>query len=305
MEFRNNDFIPDRKDKSKKIMYTFDTALLFYTFIAFKQRKIPIMKIKAIIVLILSAAMIAGCTQKKAMQITDLHVHLKGNLTIDDAVKKSEAENIRYGIAVNCGLGFPVHTDAQIDSVLETFKGYPQFYVAMQAEGREWLNIFSRESIEKFDYVFTDCMTFTDAQGRRNRIWMKNETFIDDEEQFMDYMVSTLVNILNTEPIDIYVNSTFLPEQMAERYDHFWTEERMDKVIQAAKANGIAVEINNRYRIPSAAFIKRAKASGVKFTVGTNNADENFSGAEYALQMIDECNLTESDFWLPARKNRN
>jgi histidinol phosphatase-like PHP family hydrolase len=246
-----------------------------------------------------------SCSKKEDFKITDLHVHLKGKLTIDDAAAKSKAENIDYGIAVNCGVGFPIHNDSQIDSVLATFKGYPQFYVAMQAEGREWVNTFSKESRDKFDYVFTDCMTFTDEKGRRNRIWMKDETWIDDEEQFMDYMVNTLVKILNTEPINIYVNPTFLPDQMAGRYDQFWTPERMDKVIQAAKSNNIAIEINNRYKIPSETFIKRAKQAGVKFTVGTNNADENFSGAAYALEMIKKCGLKEGDFWLPVKKNRN
>ena len=246
-----------------------------------------------------------SCGKKENFKITDLHVHLKGKLTIDDAAAKSLAENIDYGIAVNCGIGFPIHNDSQIDSILATFRGYPQFYVAMQAEGREWVNTFSKESIDKFDYVFTDCMTFTDEKGRRNRIWMKDETWIDDEEQFMDYMVNTLVKILNTEPINIYVNPTFLPEQMAGRYDQFWTPERMDKVIQAARSNNIAIEINNRYKIPSETFIKRAKAAGIKFTVGTNNADENFSGAAYALEMIQKCGLKESDFWLPVKKNRN
>jgi hypothetical protein len=245
-----------------------------------------------------------GCSENAPFPITDLHVHLKGKLTIEGAVKKSEKENIKYGIAVNCGLGFPIHSDSQIDSVLQIFKGYPQFYVAMQAEGREWVNIFSRESIDKFDYVFTDAMTFTDEKGRRNRIWIKEETWIDDEEQFMDYLVNTLVKILNTEPINIYVNSTYLPAQMAGRYSHFWTEERMQRVISAAKENNIAIEINNRFRIPSAGFIKMAKAAGVKFTVGTNNADENFSGAYYALKMIDECKLTSDDFYLPVKKQR-
>lgn len=247
---------------------------------------------------------LTNCQNSNQVQITDLHVHIKGKLTIQDLAKKSAEEGIPYGIAVNCGVGFPVHKDSQIDSVLNIFKGYPQFYVAMQAEGREWLNTFSKESIQKFDYVFTDCMTFTDEKGRRNRIWLKEETWIDDEEQFMDYLVNTLVKILNTEPINIYVNSTYLPEQMAGRYDQFWTTERMDKVIAAAKANNIAVEINNRFKIPSAAFIKKAKAAGVKFTVGTNNADENFSGAQYARDMIKQCNLTQSDFYLPVKKVR-
>jgi hypothetical protein len=239
------------------------------------------------------------------MKITDLHIHLKGRLTIDDAVEKSKAENIDYGIAVNCGIGFPVHNDNQIDSVVALFRNYPQFYLAMQAEGREWVDIFSRKSMAKFDYVFTDAMTFTDEKGRRNRIWLKDETFIDDEEHFMDYLVKTIVGILNTEPIDIYVNSTYLPEQLADRYDKFWTPERMDMVIKAAVANNIAIEINNRFRIPSVDFIKRAKEAGVKFTVGTNNADENFSGADYALKIIKECNLTENNFFLPVKKERD
>lgn len=244
-----------------------------------------------------------SCKQKE-MQITDLHIHLKGNFTIEDAVKKSAEENIKYGIAVNCGLGFPVSTDSQIDSVIRTFSGYPQFYVAMQAEGREWLSIFSPESIDKFDYVFTDAMTFTDEKGRRNRIWIEEETWIDDEEQFMEYLVKTIETILNTEPVDIYVNPTFLPEKMAARYDFLWTRERMDRVIEAARKNNIAIEINNRYRIPSEKFIKSAKKAGVKFTVGTNNADEFFSGAAYAKEMIRKCHLSEDDFFIPPKKNR-
>jgi hypothetical protein len=249
--------------------------------------------------------LLSACTDKAPFPITDLHIHTKGKLTLKDAAVKSKEEGIDYGIAVNCGIGFPVHSDTQIDSVLSTFKDYPQFYVAMQAEGREWLTNFSRESIDKFDYVFTDAMTFTDDKGRRNRIWIPGETWIDDEQQFMEYLVKTIVGILNTEPIDVYVNSTYLPAQMADRYDFFWTPERMDRVITAAKNNNIAIEINNRFMIPSADFIKRAKEAGVRFTVGTNNADENFSGAAYAIKMIRKCGLKQDDFFLPVKKSRN
>ena len=262
------------------------------------------MKKQLLLVSMALVYMTAGCRQTADFPITDLHVHLKGNFNIEDAVRKSEAEGIRYGIAVNCGIGFPVQNDSQADSFLLIMNDYPQFYVGMQAEGREWVNLFSEESIEKFDYVFTDAMTFTDEKGRRNRIWLPEETFIDDEEEFMDYLVKTLVAILNSEPVDIYVNATFLPDQMADRYDHFWTEERMDEVINALQVNHIAMEINNRYEIPSADFIKRAKKAGVRFTVGTNNVDGNFSGAKYALDMIKKCKLEESDFWLPVKKER-
>ncbi len=236
------------------------------------------------------------------IEIIDLHVHLKGDLTIDEAIKKSEADGVKYGIAANCGLGFPIQTEAQIDSFVVKMRQYPQFYLGMQAEGREWLNLFSKEALAKFDYVFTDAMTFTDVKGRRNRIWIKEETWIDDEQQFMDYLVETAEKIILTEPINIYVNPTYLPEQMADRYDHFWTEGRMMKLIEAAKDKGVAIEINNRFKLPSEKFIKLAKATGLKFTIGTNNIDKNFTKPYYALEMIEKCGLVSSDFWVPVKK---
>ena len=261
------------------------------------------MKKKLVILLSVILIFSVSCKQSKMFQLTDLHVHLKGGFTIDDAVAKSVKDNIHYGIAVNCGLGFPIHSDIQIDSFLLVMKKYPQFYVGMQAEGREWVNLFSRESLKRFDYVFSDAMTFTDEKGRRNRIWIKEETWIDNEEQFMEYYVNTIVKIFNNEPINIYVNPTYLPETMVGRYKQFWTADRMNRVIEAARKNNIAIEINNRYSIPSDEFIMKAKAAGLKFTVGTNNKDANFSAADYAKAMIKKCGLTEKDFWLPATKN--
>lgn len=263
------------------------------------------MKRIAVLLIGLVSIFLYNCQNDSNFQITDLHVHCKGGFTIDDAVAKSKAEHINYGVVTNVGIGFPVHSDSQIDSVINSLKDYPQFFIGMQAEGREWLNNFSQESVNKFDYVFTDAMTFTDEKGRRNRIWLPAETWIDNEEDFMNYLVNTIVKILSTEPINMYVNPTFLPEKMADRYDSFWTDERMDRVITAAKDHNIAIEINNRYKIPSAKFISRAKNAGVKFTVGTNNMDANFSGAAYALEMIKKCHLVQTDFYQPVNKRLN
>ena len=69
--------------------------------------------------LALLVAFVAAKGQDKAdFPLTDLHVHLKGKLTLEDAAKKSKEERIAYGIAINCGLGFPVHSDAQINAAL-------------------------------------------------------------------------------------------------------------------------------------------------------------------------------------------
>jgi histidinol phosphatase-like PHP family hydrolase len=171
----------------------------------------------------------------------------------------------------------------------------------MQAEGREWVRMFSPETIAKFDYVFTDSMTFSDRNGKRMRTWIASEVGkIEDPQEFMDLLVERAVGILENEPIDIYVNPTFIPDQIAAQYDQLWTPERMARVVAAAKKNDVAIEINNRYRLPGLAFLRRAKDAGLKFTCGTNNAAAHDLGRnEYCLEMVKALNLKWQDMWVP------
>ena len=76
--------------------------------------------------------------------MVDFHVHLKGGLTLEQALEKSRRDGIQYGIAVNCGKGFPVEDDEGARRFFESMTGQPVF-VAMQAEGREWTQMFSRK----------------------------------------------------------------------------------------------------------------------------------------------------------------
>jgi len=233
--------------------------------------------------------------------IVDYHAHLKGGLTMEELLEHSKKTGIGYGVAFNAGIGFPITDDTSLMENYQKYKDYP-VYMAMQAEGREWVTMFSKESIATFDYVFTDAMTWTDHKGRRMRLWMPEEVFVDDKDDFMEQLVAKIVEVMEKEPIDIYVNSTFLPDVLQADYDDLWTEERMDKVIRAAAKNNIAIEINARYKIPSATFIKRAKKAGVKFSMGTNNADSELGTLDYAIEMIAECGLKPGDFFKPERK---
>jgi histidinol phosphatase-like PHP family hydrolase len=97
------------------------------------------------------------------------------------------------------------------------------------------------------------------------------------------------------------VNPTFLPDCIAAEYDQLWTRERMLKVIQAAVKNHIAIEINNRYRLPSEKFIKLAKKQGVKFAFGTNNADSNMGDLDWCLLMKKSCGLSAKDMFRPGK----
>ena len=230
----------------------------------------------------------------------DLHVHLKGGLTLEQALERSRRNGIHYGIAVNCGKGFPVQDDAAATEFCTSMQGQPVF-VGMQAEGREWTSMFSAQAAAQFDYIFTDAMTWTDDHGRRMRLWIAEEVgTIADVEGFMRTLVARSVGSIECEPIDIFVNPTFLPVAIADDYDRLWTESRMAEVIGAAVRNQVAIELNELYQLPSAKFIRMAKAAGCKFTLGTNNTSPDDLGrSEYGLRMAEECGLTADDFFVP------
>jgi hypothetical protein len=234
--------------------------------------------------------------------VVNYHTHLKGGLTLEEALAVSRQTGVFLGVAVNCGLNFAVTNDAGIDDFLRSMRGQPVF-VAMQAEGREWVNLFSQDAIRRFDYVFTDAMTIVDNEGRRMRLWLKDEVPpVADKEAFMEMLVERTVRILETEPIDILVNPTFLPASLAEDYDRLWTEARMRRVAEAAARRKVAIEINSRYRLPSPAFLKLAKAAGCQFTFGTNNADRDIGRLDYCFQMVRELDLKWRDIWVPRLK---
>ena len=230
----------------------------------------------------------------------DLHAHLKGGLTLDEVLSRSRRHGIQYGIAVNCGKGFPIENDELAVAFCNEMRGQPAF-AAMQAEGREWTSMFSRQTAAAFDYIFTDSMTWTDNHGRRMRLWIPDEVGrIANPDDFMETLVARAVNLLEHEPIDIYVNPTYLPDVIVDGYDQLWTDERMVRVIEAAARNDVAIELNELYQLPSAKFMRLAKSAGCKFTLGSNNTSpDDLRRSEYGLKMIEHCELTASDFFVP------
>ncbi len=226
----------------------------------------------------------------------DFHVHLKGTLTIDSILQSSQKLGINYGVAPNCGLHFPVTNDSSLYAYMNRVKGSPTFK-GMQAEGREWITLFSPEAIAKFDYVFTDAMTYTDNKGRRTRIWIPEEVWVDDHQEYMEMLVGKIEAIFSQEPVDIYVNPTVLPAVLMDHYDSLWTKKRMERVVKVLAENNIALEINARYKLPKAEMIKMAKEAGVKFTFGTNNTGNDLGRLEYCIKMIEQCNLTPADMF--------
>lgn len=239
--------------------------------------------------------------------IVDLHVHLKGGLTVEEVMQRGFASGVACGLAVNCAPGWPVDTDEELQAFDGNLRGLPIFS-GIQAEGREWMKPVSLAQIAKADYVLGDTMTFQERDGRYVKLWMPDQVKIDDAEDFMDRYVAYHERVLANEPIDIYANATFLPDCLAARYDELWTEPRMKRVIDACVKNGVAIEISGRYQWPAKKFLELARDAGARFTLGTNNGDSTPVDRSYCFRMIDELGLKKDQFFLPrpgqSRANR-
>jgi histidinol phosphatase-like PHP family hydrolase len=229
--------------------------------------------------------------------LVDLHAHLEGQISIQRALEIAQARGVRLGVVEHGGRGEALHDDETLRRYVEETAPYP-VYVGIQAEGMDWDRCFSESARAGLDYVLSDALSFPERDGRRVRLWTA-EVQIDDAQDFMDRYVDFNVQVISSTPINILANPTFLPAAIVEAYDALWTEVRMDAVIAAALAHDVAIEINARYEIPSAAFIRRAKGAGVRFSFGSNQHGELIGQLAYCVRMARECNLTRADIYLP------
>ena len=247
--------------------------------------------------------------QQRDFPVIDWHVHLKGGLTKEMAHAMSMNYGINYGVAPNAGeggVGRMLADDKEVRSYYEEVKNHP-FLFGVQGEGRKWTQTFSQEALGIFDYLFTDAMTIIDHKGRNSRIYRAEEVIRDGGitmEQYMDLIVDQTVKILSYEPADIFANATYIPDDMNLDYAKYWTDERVDKVLDVLQKHNIALEISARYKIPSLDIIRKAKERGIKFTFGTNNVDANFGRLEYSLEAVEKCGLTVEDMWFPTMSTR-
>ena len=246
--------------------------------------------------------------QQQNFPVIDYHVHLKVGLTKEMAHALSMNYGINYGVAPNAGeggVGRMLADDKEVYEYYEEVKPLP-FLCGVQGEGRKWTATFSQEALGTFDYLFTDAMTIMDHKNRNSRIYRAEEVHYDgvSKNEYMEQIVDQTVKILTNEPADIFANPTYIPEDMQADYDKYWTNERINRVLDVMQEHNIALEINPRYKIPSMKIIQMAKDRGMKFVFGTNNVDANFGKLEYCIEAIEQCGITTKDLWFPSMSIR-
>jgi hypothetical protein len=227
-----------------------------------------------------------------AVPRVDLQAHVAGAFTPAQAVALAQKLGVRLGIAATRA------DDRTLAAFFQSVEGLPVWRGLEVNLGSGWITALSPENRARLDYIMSDGLNFP-YNGASVPIWNTKATF-DDPQDFMDKYVEHNLQVL-AQPIQIWCNAAMLPASLVDRYDELWTPQRMDRLIQACLKANIAIEINSRWETPKASFIKRAKAAGAKFSIGTDQRNDAIGQLDYSLRVAKECGLTAKDIYLPTR----
>jgi hypothetical protein len=239
---------------------------------------------------------------------TDLHVHLNfadqspengAAAAYVNASALSKKMGVTFGIAEEFdGNSIRINDSLLLDRIALAKKN--SLYLGLQVSRRDWHDMYSKGTLAQVDYILADGMIFPNKAGKMLYIWVPG-TPLGEPEDFMNLYVAHNVRVLS-EPITIWGNATYLPDALISRYDELWTDARMKILIDAAVKNNVAIEINSRFKVPNAKFIKMAKAAGAHFTFGSNTHGPGAGEISWSINMAKECGLTKDDFFVPKRK---
>ncbi len=247
-----------------------------------------------------SASESAHRSPKPPFPVADYHVHLSNTLSIDQALQLGKDRGVQIGIVEHPGPGFPLNTDADLTKYIDGLRKYP-VRIGVQPVYAGWSKSFSKPVLDQLDYILMDALTLPKPDGGWLAIW-QIDTMVDDAEEFMTRYMQFIEQLLTTEPLDIFGWPTFLPVPIARQYAQLWTPQRVDRIIDLARARKIAIEINELAHVPDENFITRAKRAGLKFTFGTDSRNDHAAHFYYCYQMAQKCGLTEGDMFVPKRK---
>ncbi|HEY3323701.1 MAG TPA: hypothetical protein VGP72_24820 [Planctomycetota bacterium] len=233
--------------------------------------------------------------------LVDFHVH-RDNTTLEKLLEISAAKATKFGIVEHAGnkeLKYPIiySNDEELKAYITSLEGKP-VYKGIQAEYIDWMKCFSKDVIAQLDYVLSDAMTFREKDGHYVMLWKDDQVKIDNAQDFMDRYTDFNVEVIASEPLDIFANPTYLPKAIEKDYDTLWTDARMRKIVDAAVKYGVAIELSTS-RLPRLAFLKMAKAAGAKFSFGSNIRGPNVGKLDYAIEMVKELGLKKEDIFTP------
>jgi putative hydrolase len=217
----------------------------------------------------------------KALPRFDWHVHANytdGHASVDECIRKAEQEGL-------ASIALTEHVRADSDwierycgEVSEAAKK-TQVQVWCGAEARilnEAGDIhLSKDAVKHFDLIVASVHRLPDHGAP-----------FDPQVAY----VNALVNACENPLVDILGHPTHLPKELAG-----WgmSDAEQVAVAKAAARNGVAIEVNRKYDVPSIAFLKICLSEGCIFSVGSDaHRAEDVGAIDELLEKLSSVGVT-------------
>ena len=234
-----------------------------------------------------SPAMLTQVARLKAkgIPLTDYHIHIRGGMTPEKALDWMKKTGIRSGVLENHGKNWPLSDNDKLKAFIEDAQKFPELLIGIQVNDRDWFKVIDPELRKKLDYILADTMIM-DGQ----KLWLENEYEIAEENAWFERYFHHCMTVVN-EPITILANPTYLPDKIKHRYDEFWSDDRMGRLIDAAVKNNVALEIQAGTNFPNKKFVELAMKKGAKISMGRNNSDDKPNELKRSLDWLEELGM--------------
>jgi histidinol phosphatase-like PHP family hydrolase len=211
----------------------------------------------------------------------DLHVHTDmsdGDLSLEALIDVAQSLDVTIGVADHVSsrnLDIFVSGPERLERYLAALEGAP----VLRSAELCWCDPFSMDIAESLrrrcHYLVGSNHGFALPDGSFASPWWRRlpAAWAERPEELMEIMVHNLCDMVATMPIDIAAHSTLLPVALMDLegdVEAWWTPDREDRFIEAAVTNEVALEISNRYRLPHDRFLKKARESGARFSLGSD-----------------------------------
>lgn len=243
----------------------------------------------------------------------DLHAHTTmsdGDLTLEEVVRISAERGVTIGIADHVSSRNPARFVATLDALRSYLDALEAAPVLRSAE-LCWCDPFypeiPSEWMERLDYVIGSNHGFALPDGTMGSPWWRTlpGQWADRPEEVMDLMVHNLCDLVAAMPVQILAHPTLTPPALLDLEPDvhaWWTEEREDRLVQAAVHNGVALEISNRYRLPHRRLLRRAKEAGATFSLGSDGHNHcQVARLDWAVAAARDAGISTADLFLPER----
>lgn len=108
----------------------------------------------------------------------------------------------------------------------------------------------------------------------------------------LEAILAVLAASFEHDRIDILAHPTFSPVAALGEAEAHYPAEWQERLIALCVRAGVAIELNESYRVPHPAFVARAKAAGARFAVGSDSHAELLP-LEYTMALVNGEALAE------------